>query len=75
MPGKGWVKKTVNFKGFTFEKRYEVNVATATGINDVEAADASQLDPTKPMYNVAGQQVDRNYHGVVIQRGKKFMLK
>ena len=28
-----------------------------------------------PMYNLAGQRVDSNYKGVVIQNGKKVMKK
>ena len=28
-----------------------------------------------PIYNLAGQRVDANYKGVVIQNGKKFVVK
>lgn len=28
-----------------------------------------------PIYNLAGQRVDKNYKGVVIQNGKKFINK
>lgn len=31
------------------------------------------LDPAQPFYNILGQQVDANYHGVVIQNGHKFI--
>ena len=31
------------------------------------------LDPAQPCYSVLGQQVDANYHGVVIQNGHKFI--
>jgi len=31
------------------------------------------LDPAQPFYNILGQQVDVNYHGVVIQNGHKFI--
>ena len=31
------------------------------------------LDPTLPFYNILGQQVDVNYHGVVIQNGYKYI--
>ena len=31
------------------------------------------LDPTLPFYNILGQHVDVNYHGVVIQNGHKFI--
>lgn len=29
----------------------------------------------QPMYNLSGQRVDKNYKGVVIQNGKKFINK
>ena len=31
------------------------------------------LDPAQPFYNILGQQVDVNYHGVVIQNGYKYI--
>ncbi len=31
------------------------------------------LDPAQPFYNILGQQVDVNYHGVVIQNGHKYV--
>lgn len=31
------------------------------------------LDPTLPFYNILGQHVDVNYHGVVIQNGHKYV--
>ena len=73
--GKGWVKKTTTFKGMTYEKTYEVNITMTTGINAIETADNGELDKTKPMYNVSGQRVNSDYRGVVIQKGKKFILK
>lgn len=41
------------------------------GIHSVDASSNGVLDPTKPMYNLAGQQVDSSYRGVVIQNGRK----
>ena len=43
------------------------------GIHAVDSTSSNNgmLDPTKPMYNLAGQQVDSSYRGVVIQNGKK----
>ncbi|MBR5687962.1 MAG: fibronectin type III domain-containing protein [Prevotella sp.] len=43
-----------------------------TGI-DVISGD--QLDLNAPMYNTAGQRVQKSYKGVVIQNGKKFIKK
>lgn len=33
------------------------------------------LDTTKPMYNILGVQVDASYKGIVIQQGRKYILK
>lgn len=46
---------------------------TSTGISTV-AVD-SMLDLNAPMYNLAGQRVDKSYKGVVIQNGKKVIKK
>lgn len=43
---------------------------TATGINDVTATKAAQ---NGKMFNIAGQQVDKNYKGIVITDGKKML--
>lgn len=39
----------------------------------LEALLQSALDITQPMYNILGQQVDANYHGVVIQNERKYI--
>lgn len=44
-----------------------------TGINAVERT--RSLDPQAPMYNTAGQAVGRAYRGMVIQNGRKYMVK
>lgn len=33
------------------------------------------LDPSQPMYNVLGQKVDADYKGIVIQKGRKYIIK
>lgn len=43
-----------------------------TAIENVQAA---QPDAIAPMYNVAGQRVSKNYKGVVIQNGRKYVVK
>ena len=47
-------------------------ISTTTGINSIttEAADANA-----PAYNLAGQKVGKEYKGVVIKAGKKFIQK
>ena len=51
-------------RGFEF-------AAGAAGINDI----TTDVDKNAPKYNLAGQRVDKNYKGVVIQNGKKYMNK
>lgn len=46
---------------------------TATGINNVEIKD--EFDENIPMYNLAGQRVNKSYKGVVIVNGKKVVRK
>ena len=53
----------LNFYGFEF--------VSTTGISTVISA--KNINPNAPIYNLAGQQVGKNYKGVVIQNGKKFI--
>ena len=49
-----------------------IYLSQTDGIHSADAVTSDGvLDLTKPMYNLAGQQVDKNYRGVVIQNGKK----
>lgn len=43
-----------------------------SGVNTVIA---EQADENAPVYNLAGQRVNKNYKGVVIQNGHKFIVK
>lgn len=56
---------SMNYYAFEF---VEGTTGIKTMLIPVENEDA-------PMYNLAGQQVDKNYNGVVIQNGKKFINK
>ncbi len=48
----------------------------AAGIRGIDASAANGLvDYSKPMYNLAGQKVGKNFKGVVIQNGKKIIVK
>lgn len=58
-------KNGINFYAFILE------ADTPTGIENVQVAE----NENAPIYNLAGQQVDKNYKGVVIQNGKKFINK
>lgn len=44
----------------------------SAGINGVVAEES---DPNAPVYNLAGQRVDKNTKGILIQNGKKFVNK
>ena len=50
----------------------EYGNGSATGINNVTT---STIDVNAPVYNISGQQVSKNYKGIVIQNGKKFIKK
>lgn len=41
------------------------------GIHEVSDEDAG----TSPRYNLSGQEVDENYRGIVVSKGKKFVVK
>ena len=48
----------------------------AAGIRDANASVAhGTVDYTKPVFNLAGQRVGKHYKGVVVQDGKKIMVK
>ena len=71
--------KTYMVKGIVtvYKDSYEINTleiteASATAINGVSA---ERLDVNAPIYNLAGQQVNKSYKGVVIQNGKKYIVK
>jgi len=49
-----------------------LSIEAATGIEDIEVR---SLDLNAPMFNVLGQQVDASFRGVVIQNGKKYILR
>lgn len=44
---------------------------TVTGISDINVENTVNA----PVYNISGQQVSKNYKGIVIQNGKKFIKK
>lgn len=44
-------------------------------IQSVDSADGSRLDYTKPMYNLNGQRVGAGYKGIVIQNGKRIVVR
>ncbi len=53
---------------------YEYNENATTGISTVSPANGT-LNQNASLYNLAGQRVDNNYKGIVIQNGKKMIKK
>jgi len=47
----------------------------ATGIANLNVNDNDNIDANAPMYNLAGQRVNKSYKGVVIVNGKKYINK
>jgi len=47
----------------------------ATGISNLNDNVNDNVDANAPRYNIAGQRVDAGYKGVVIQNGKKILIK
>lgn len=65
------------FRGYEFTPGKTIDdytpVDPATGINTIKAAEKN--DANAPIYNLAGQKVDKNQKGILIQNGKKFVNK
>lgn len=66
------VTKIVVTKVYLTSKTVE-ELTTGTGISS--AVVASKVNANAPIYNLAGQKVNKSYKGVVIQNGKKFVQK
>jgi len=71
-----WTVKAANSSDTNYTNFYITQVAVTydapTGIETVKSAKAAFKGAT---YNVAGQQVDAAYKGLVIKDGKKFVNK
>lgn len=59
------------YKGIPSINLIKVEKSSTTGIDTIKATQ----NENAPIYNLAGQRVGKNYKGVVIQNGKKFMNK
>lgn len=71
----GAKNKTVKGIVSMFKGNYQITIIsidTTTGIDNLNA-ESKTLNDNAPMYNLAGQRVDKTYKGVVIQNGKKFI--
>lgn len=66
-PGKAFlvVEKGTDIKQYYFEEEGEEETGIATLSDD--------SDTTSDMFNAAGQKVDKDYKGIIIKKGKKYL--
>ncbi len=57
-----------------YKENYQLYPLTVSVVDGIRTA-ITHIDPTAPAYNLAGQRVDAQYKGVVIQGGKKLIRK
>lgn len=69
---KGKIEKYMSRVGVKSAAAYEID-GNLVGIDNIKA-DAA-IDANAPAYNLAGQRVGKNYRGVVVKNGKKFIQK
>lgn len=55
--------------------KLEVTVSQAAGSGSGISTVVSKIDNNAPAYNVAGQRVNKNFKGLVVKDGRKFMNK
>ena len=68
----GVSKKVVLNVKKAFLRSVTITTVSATGIKNVQTIEVNEK---APIYNLAGQRVSKDYKGVVIQNGKKFVRK
>lgn len=74
-PFEGMQNQTVKGIVSMFKGQTQINIIKiekTTGIDNVNQIN-SAINDNAPMYNLAGQRVGKEYKGVVIQNGKKFI--
>ena len=64
--------KTAYYPSFQNAATFEIVEAPTTGISNIESANVAKEGKS---FNLAGQQVGKNYKGVVIKNGKKMVIK
>ena len=68
----GASKKVVLNVKKAFLRSVTITTVSAAGIKNVQTIEVNEK---APIYNLAGQRVSKDYKGVVIQNGKKFVRK
>ena len=68
---------TVSITGISsiFKNDYQLLPISYTLSAGIHQLTNDRFDPAMPVYNTAGQKVDAAYKGIVIQNGRKFILK
>ena len=64
--------KTAYYLGWQNAATFEIVEEPTTGISNIESANVAKDGKS---FNLAGQQVGKNYKGVVIKNGKKMVIK
>ena len=64
--------KTAYYLGWQKAATFEIVEEPTTGISNIESANVAKDGKS---FNLAGQQVGKNYKGVVIKNGKKMVIK
>ena len=52
-----------------------IKIDITSGTSGINAVKSETIDVNAPVYNLAGQQVNKSYKGVVIQNGVKRIQK
>lgn len=66
--------KSMSESGYPFTVSVKGITRTLSGTAGIENINSNaKVDANAPMYNLAGQRVNKSYKGVVIQNGRKFM--
>lgn len=69
----GGRKATLKLMGRGMEAK--IQVLQGDAVNAIEKVTEESASKNNAMYNIAGQRVNNNYKGIVIQNGKKFINK
>ena len=64
--------KTIHYPAWQNAATFEIVEEPTTGISNIESANVAK---DGKCFNLAGQQVGKNYKGVVIKNGKKMVIK
>ena len=64
---------TVTTEDGGYQDFITIIVGDGSAVEDIK--NTTGLDLNAPMYDVVGRQVDKNYRGIIIQNGNKYLLK